>query len=141
MAFGAGIYEYRIVMPMWFGVSRIDRASIVKTDVGRRFWGVVTTIPLTLLTFANLYLSFRSKSGLHTWWTSACIIILAERMATFGYFIPTIIKLANPEKLTDHQALAKASQWKQLNMVRILLNLAGLIAAAMAYTFLARSME
>ncbi len=141
MAFGAGVYEYRIVMPMWFGSWGIDRMAIEKTDVGRKFWGMVTTIPLTLLTFVNLYFALRSTGVLHTWWLSACILILAERIGTFSYFIPTILKLVNTEKLTDHRALKKAEQWKQFNKIRIILNMSGLVASVFAYTLLIEGLK
>lgn len=88
--------------------------SIEKTDVERKFWGMVTTIPLTLLTFANFYFALESTGLLRKLWLTACILILAEKAGTLGYFILTILKLMNSEKLTDHRALNKAEQWKKI---------------------------
>ena len=65
IAFGAGVYEHRVVVSQWVtsspeagahwnpGVARQD-------DTGRRFWGFVTTVPLTLLTLANLFFAWRA---------------------------------------------------------------------------------
>jgi hypothetical protein len=59
IAFGAGLYEQRIVLPQWFSRSsgsgiRVNSEAMRNTDTGRRFWAFVTTVPLTLLTLANL---------------------------------------------------------------------------------------
>ncbi len=58
VAFGAGLYEHRITVPRW--ITSLPEsgahwhADIVRSDdPGRRFWGMVTTVPLTLLTLAN----------------------------------------------------------------------------------------
>ena len=60
VATGAGLYETRNVLPLWFPCSNTGRVSIDKQrieqmDVGRRFWGPVTTVPLTLLTLGSIY--------------------------------------------------------------------------------------
>ena len=59
IAFGAGLYEQRVILPQWFSRSsesgiRVNSAAMRRTDTGRRFWTFVTTVPLTLLTLANL---------------------------------------------------------------------------------------
>jgi hypothetical protein len=69
-------------------------------DSGRKFWGMVTTMPLTLLTFANLYFAAQSPHPAHDWWVAAALITLVERISTFTFFIPTAIKLQNAETLT-----------------------------------------
>ncbi len=52
LALGAGLYEERIVVSRWIrrtsaGASwNADAAR--EDDVGRRFWALVTTLPLTL---------------------------------------------------------------------------------------------
>ena len=59
IAFGAGLYEQRMMLPLWFNRSsesgiRVNSAAMRSTDSGRQFWAFVTTVPLTLLTLANL---------------------------------------------------------------------------------------
>jgi len=59
IAFGAGLYEHRIVLPRWLESGDAGahwNAEAARRDhTGRKFWGFVTTVPLTLLTLANLY--------------------------------------------------------------------------------------
>jgi hypothetical protein len=137
IAFGAGLYEQRIILPLWFDRSsaeniRVNAAAMRSTDTGRRFWAFVTTVPLTLLTLANLALAWQSQGPRHEWWLGAALVTLAERIATFSYFIPTAIKLMRAETLPLEKVAAMASQWLALNRVRAALALAGWLAALKA---------
>ena len=59
IAVGAGLYEQRLVLPLWFVPSpvgpRVDTDAMRRIDSGRRFWAFVTTGPLTLLTLVGLF--------------------------------------------------------------------------------------
>jgi hypothetical protein len=85
IAFGAGLYEARVVVPRWADLPPKDWPN-----TGLLFWVYVTTVPLTLLAFANLMLD---KSVRRNWWLDAVFILLMERLTTFSYFIPTMINL------------------------------------------------
>ena len=64
VAFGAGLYEHRIVLPRWItsqASGRWNAEAALLDDTGRRFWGFVTTVPLTLLTVANLFVAWRLR--------------------------------------------------------------------------------
>lgn len=125
VAFGAGIYEARIVVPLW--TSALPQ-SLRSPDSGRKFWAFVTTGPLTLLTFANLYVAWHTAESRRTYWLSAAFVILAERIFTFVYFIPTVIRLqraTGPRVELDHAA----SRWTRLNYLRNTLTLIGWLAA------------
>ena len=137
IAFGAGLYEQRIILPQWFvrtadSAIRVDGAAIRNTDTGRRFWAFVTTIPLTLLTLANLAVAWQSQGQRHEWWLSAAIITLVERILTFSYFIPTAIQLMRAETFPPAKAEAMASRWTKLNYVRAALGLIAWLAALKA---------
>jgi hypothetical protein len=137
IAFGAGLYEQRIILPQWFvrtpdSVIRVDGAAIRNTDTGRRFWAFVTTIPLTLLTLANLIVAWQSQGQMHEWWLAATAITLVERILTFSYFIPTAIQLMRAETLPSAKVEAMASQWMKLNYVRTSLGLIAWLAALKA---------
>ena len=88
IAFGAGLYEQRIIRPQWFsrlsesGI-RVNSAAMRSTDSGRRFWVFVTTVPLTLLALANLVAAWQSQGPRHEWWLGAAVITLVERITTF----------------------------------------------------------
>lgn len=137
IAFGAGLYEQRIILPQWFSRSSesgilVNSAAMRSTDTGRRFWAFVTTIPLTLLTVANLVVAWRSPGPRHDWWLGAAVITLVERIATFSYFIPTALRLMRAEALPSAKVEAIASQWIALNHVRAALALIGWLAALRA---------
>ena len=50
ISFGAGLYEARVVIPQW-----VNLPPRTWPNTGILFWVYVTTIPLTLLTVANLF--------------------------------------------------------------------------------------
>jgi hypothetical protein len=137
IAFGAGLYEQRIIVPLWFSRSsgssiRVNSAAMRDTDAGRRFWAFVTTVPLTLLTLANLVAGWQSRGPRHGWWLGAAAITLIERIATFSYFIPTALRLMRAEALPAARVEAMAAQWIALNRVRTALALIGWLAALKA---------
>ena len=132
---GAGVYELRIVVPQW--IVQTDTGHVwnadaaMQADTGRRFWVYVTTVPLTLLTLANLVLAVRTRGPLRRWWMSAAVIALADRIFTFSYFIPTLLTLMDTS-LPQTAAVPLALQWQQLDLVRQLLSALALISALIA---------
>jgi hypothetical protein len=137
IAFGAGLYEMRIIVPQWFPTSegsrfRVDSGAMRRTDTGRRFWAYVTTVPLTVLTLASLLVAWQSQGPRRAWWLAAAAITLVERVGTFSYFIPTALKLMHAETLPESTAAAMASRWVHLNSVRAALALLGWVAALKA---------
>jgi len=133
IASGAGLYETVIIIPQWFIKSPtglvIKSEAMRQSDTGRKFWAYVTTIPLTLLTLANLVVAWQSQGPEHYWWLSASLIVLIERIATFTFFIPTAIKLMRDEPSSAFTNKNSASRWVSLNYIRLFLNLIGWIAA------------
>ena len=129
---GAGLYETRIVLPLWFhqapnGNYHVDFNAMRHIDTGRKFWGFVTTVPLTLLTIANLFFAFQSKMPLYGWWISGTFIILFERIGTFAFFIPTAIRLQKGEDLSVSKTTSLVSWWTRLNYIRNALTLVALL--------------
>lgn len=144
VAFGAGIYETRITLPLWFNSPskndlRIDKEMIIKMNVGRRFWGFATTIPLTMLTLIGIIIVFRQHGLLMEFWLAALLIILIERFGTFFYFIPTIIKMTKPEKLSENKQSGMAWHWMRMNNLRLAFNLAGWLLAMVAFILCIKS--
>jgi hypothetical protein len=73
VAFGAGLYESRIVLSQWLSSSGDSvlgwNAEAARRDnTGLRFWVFVTTIPLTLLTLGNLIVAWRAVGSVRGWW-------------------------------------------------------------------------
>ena len=125
-AFGAGLYEARIVVPLWVSA---PPASLRSPDSGRRFWAFVTTMPLTLLTLANLVVAWQAQGPRRTWWLTAVLVILVERGATFGFFIPTMLRLQRDPTPSDTPVRVVLARWTRLNYLRNTLTLVAWIAA------------
>jgi hypothetical protein len=117
---------------------RIDwnAAAAVAANVGLRFWVYVTTVPLTLLTFANLFAALQAVGPARNWWLIAVVAAALDRASTFGYFIPTMLRLTRPDGPTGTNAARLATKWAQLDYVRHGLTLAALVAALRALTLL-----
>ncbi|MEO7858892.1 MAG: DUF1772 domain-containing protein [Nitrospirales bacterium] len=139
IAFGAGSYEQRIIFPQWFSRLpesglRVDSEAMRRTDAGRKFWAYVTTVPLTLLTLTGLSVAWQTQGPRYDWWLAATAITLVERIETFSYFIPTVLKLMRGESLPESRVDTMVSQWARLNYIRASLTLAGWIAALKAFS-------
>lgn len=121
VAFGAGIYEHRIVVSRWItlhddGSGSWSSDAARQDDTGRRFWAVASTVPLTLITLLSLYAAWRADGTLRRWWLAAALAAFVERVFTFSYFIPTMVGLMAAQDLPE--SVATASQWWTLNYVR-----------------------
>jgi hypothetical protein len=132
IAFGAGLYEMRIVVPPWLDSVWKGQAGRFP-DAGPRFWAFVTTGPLTLLTLASLVAAWQTPGARGSWWLGAAVTTLVERVMTFAYFIPTMLKLQRGQIAPESEVKATASQWVKLNYVRAALSLGAWIAALRAF--------
>jgi hypothetical protein len=110
IAFGAGIYEGRVVVRQWE-----DTPPQTWPNTGLQFWVFVTTVPLTLLTLASLVAAWQDQEPRGYWWLGAFAIAVAEQSSTFSYFIPTMIRLMGTEDLPEAEVKASLSQWRRLN--------------------------
>ena len=138
VAFGAGLYEQRIVVPRWMGISPegaryLHPEAMRADDSGRRFWGFVSTGPLSLLTLVNCYFAFVSTGPVRTLWLAACAVTLVERIFTFAFFIPKAIGLMRGDASPTVTALHTAEKWRLLNWLRLLLSLIAWLLALLAY--------
>ncbi|SRR5690606_30296679 len=125
VAFGAGVYESRIQVPQWRTSPPGQWA-----DTGRRFWAFVTTGPLTLLTLASLGLVWGAGGAARDWWLLAISLTVVERIATFAYFIPTMVRLQAAG--AGAQVQQTLGSWATANYVRHALNLAAWLCALQA---------
>ena len=136
VTFGAGIYEHRIVVSRWIKPSENaavtwDADAARQDDTGRRFWALVSTVPLTLLTLVSLYAAWRADGILRVWWLAAAFAAFADRVSTFSYFIPTMVGLMGAPD--SPEAAAIASRWWTLNHVRHAIVLAAWLSALKAF--------
>ncbi len=141
ISLGAGVYESRIVVPQWLvrssdGRTHWNVAAAVAANVGLRFWVYVTTVPLTILTFANLFAALQAVGPARNWWLTAVIAAALDRASTFGYFVPTMLRLTRPDGPTGDDAARLATKWAQLDYIRHGLTLAALVSALFALMLL-----
>jgi hypothetical protein len=136
IAFGAGIYEGRIVVSQWVTVApnamphwNADAAR--RDDTGLPFWVFVTTIPLTLLAVTNLIAAWLASGPARVWWLGAALAALADRAFTFCYFIPRMVRLMNSGD--SPESASAAMQWVRLNYVRHALVLIAWLGALKAF--------
>ena len=140
-AFGAGLYEHRIVVPRWLsaspdGGSHWNAEAACLDDSGRRFWAFVTTLPLTLLALGNLWVAWTMSGPLRWWWLVASGAALADRALTFSYFIPTMVGLMGAPDSSESVAIA--ARWRNLNLLRHAMVLAAWLAALRAFSLFHR---
>jgi hypothetical protein len=129
IALGAGLYEHRVVISQWTGVPPREWPN-----TGRLFWAYVTTGPLTLLTLTGIFSAWTAPEPMRTWYLASVIIVLVERIATFAFFIPTMLRLATMDP--GPQVSSGLKRWLMLNHGRNLLSLAGWLAALRALSLL-----
>lgn len=137
-AFGAGVYEAKIVIPQWTTAAgpgfHWNAEAARRTDPGQKFWAFMTTVPLTLLTLASLIAAWYSVTPRREFWLGAAVAVLVERIATFAYFIPTMVRLQRGTGRPDAADTA-ASRWVSLNYVRTGIYLAAWVMALKALAF------
>ena len=137
-AFGAGLFESRVLVPQWLSGSEQAgyhwNAEAARQDnTGLAFWVYVTTVPLTLLTIGNLIAAWQAAGALRRWWLAAGVAALADRAFTFAYFIPTMVRLMRVESAADPETIAIATQWAQLDYLRHAITLAAWLLALKAF--------
>ena len=123
IACGAGLYEARVVIPGWADIPPKNWPN-----TGLMFWVYVTTVPLTMLTVTNLIAAWMDRGPRRGWWLSAAVVVLLERIATFSYFIPAMIRLTGSE-LAEAEVRAALSQWLLFNHGRHVLTISGWLMA------------
>jgi hypothetical protein len=107
-----------------------------RDNTGLRFWAYVTTGPLTLLTLANLFAAWNASGTIRGWWLAAALAVLADRVLTFSYFIPTMVGLMSAAD--SPTSVTVATRWASLNYVRHALVLGGWLAALKALSLLGK---
>ena len=94
---GAGLYETRIVVPLWSSgvpgtLAAGNAYARVAIDAGMRFWALVTPV-VGLLALATLVTGLRWPHPQLGWRIAACVAELAAFAMTMLYFRPTLERL------------------------------------------------
>lgn len=125
---GAGLYESRIVVPLWAnGVPATLAAgnpfARVAIDAGVRFWAYMTTA-VAILAVAALIFGLRTQPPQRTWQTVATVAELVAVAMTLLYFRPTLIRLfmGHGAGLSTEGIESTVQMWVRLSFVRIALS-------------------
>ena len=136
---GAGIYETRIIVPLW---SDDPPASLTefhaqprKPDSGRRLWIILTPIT-TLISLVNLVLALMNHNG---WWITASAASLVVMVVTFAYFVPELISFAKTAAQPPADVAPRVHRWVALNYVRAVILIAAWLAALQAFSMCSRA--
>ena len=135
---GAGIYEARIVVPLWAsGVPETLAAgnpfARVAIDAGLRFWKYMTSA-VAILALAALVFGLHTPPAERTWRTMAAVAELCVVAMTLLYFRPTLIRLfmGHAEGLSHAAVSSVVRRWVLLSRVRIVVSFGAWLAALAA---------
>ncbi|HJT16013.1 MAG TPA: DUF1772 domain-containing protein, partial [Thermoanaerobaculia bacterium] len=137
---GAGLYEARIVVPLWSrGVPSTlaagDPFGRVAIDAGLRFWKY-TTSAVALLAILALIFGFRVPAPQRAWRMFAALAEIAIVAWTLLYFRPTLVRLfmGHGAGLSAGAIAAIVHRWVAWSYVRIAVSLVAWCAALRALT-------
>ena len=135
---GAGLYETRIVVPLWAGgvpetLAEGNPYGRVAIDAGVRFWAFVTSAAL-ILAIVALASAFWAPVVVRGWLIGAAVIEIVAVAWTLLYFRPTLIRLFmhHGEGMSADRIVSDVQRWVMLNNVRMVIVLVALCAALRA---------
>jgi hypothetical protein len=135
---GAGLYETRVLVPLW---ANAPPQSVVayftnpmRPDSGRRFW-IMLTPTVGIVSLVNLIAAWQSTGPRRAWWlgsSAASVLVVA---ATFGYFVPALLRLARADERSAAEVVRAVRWWVKLNWVRAAVLTGAWLAALRALTY------
>jgi hypothetical protein len=139
---GAGIYETRVVVPLWGDDPPASltafHAQPRKPDSGRRLWMILTPIT-TLISLFNLVLALLSRDAMRGWWIAASAASVFVMAVTFAYFVPELISFARTSAQPPANVAPRVRRWVALNYVRAVTLIAAWLAALQAFSMCSRA--
>ena len=122
---GAGIYEARIVVPLWAGgvpatLAEGNPYARVAIDAGIRFWAYMTSAVALLAVIAFLT-SFGAPAAQRAWRIFATLFELVAVAMTLLYFRPTLVRLflGHGAGVPSAAIIATVHRWVLWSRVRI----------------------
>lgn len=136
IALGAGLYEARVVAPVW-GSALPETAR--SPEALRRFWLFAATVPLTILSLFNFAMALLEHGPWRLWWLFAALLVIAERVATFAYFIPALIHMQRAAPGEPKEIEARFAAWRMRNRLRLGVQAVAWLAALQSLLMAART--
>jgi hypothetical protein len=144
LGLGSGLYEVLVVYPSWKtdptpeGLARRLEES-GQARAGRRLWPFISPVT-ALLAIVNLFLAWHRTGLLRAVWLAAAIAVILKSIATYTYFVPTMIrKLGKAAEMKPEELTRTVRQWTGLSPLRLCLELFGWVAALWAWTLLGQA--
>ena len=135
---GAGIYEARVVVPLWAGgvpdtLAAGNPYARVAIDAGVGFWAYMTSAVAISAVLALIFGLFAPHTG-RLWRTAATLVELCVVAWTLLYFRPTLVRLfmGHGVGLSADQVAASVHRWVTLSRGRIALSFLAWCAALYA---------
>src|SRR5690348_15998113 len=139
---GAGLYEARIVVPLWAGgipetLAEGNPFARVAIGAGMRFWAYVTSVVALLAVLALLF-GLRTPAVQRAWRTFAAIAELGAIAMTLLYFRPTLVRLfmGHGAGLSEAAIHSTVRRWVFWSRFRIALSFIAWCAALRALTLM-----
>jgi hypothetical protein len=137
---GAGVYEARIVVPLWAGgipetLAAGNPYGQVAINAGIHFWAY-TTSAVALCAILALIFGFSTPARQRAWRTTAAVLELGAVAMTLLYFRPTLVRLfmGHGGGLAGAVIASTVSRWVMWSRVRIAVSAAAWCAALQALT-------
>jgi hypothetical protein len=141
---GAGVYEKRVVVPMWASEPSPQSLANRLADSGHtasstRFWPFVSPV-VFLLAITNAVFGWRHRGAGRSWWLTAAFGFVLISIATYAYFVPTMLSMMHgAEEYTPGELERAVAMWTGLSWLRTILAVPIWLAAVKALTLLPRS--
>lgn len=121
---GGGLYEILVIYSGWkHDVHPLTLRGKLESSgmilAAKRFWPIVSPAQ-ALLAVINIVLAWNHPSGARAYWLAAAMAIFINRLITFSYFIPMMIrKIMRPENIEATRLQAIVKQWIALSPLRL----------------------
>lgn len=141
MQLGGGLYESRVVIPLWSADPTPETlsqrlAASGHTAASTRFWPYISPV-VFVLAIINAVIAWRMDGPARAWWLTASLVLIAESVATYGYFVPTILSMMRKSHAFNADELLRTvSIWTSLSSLRLLFAVPALLAGLKALTLL-----
>ena len=141
IAIGGGLYETLAVYPGWSN----DPAPATLPDklrasgqsaASRKFWPFISPT-LLFLSIWNFVLALHASGELKLLWVAAGAGIIAKSIATYAYFVPTMVRKFERSRTQSTNELTKAvRRWTVLSPLRLCIEVPALFCTLWVYAHL-----
>ncbi|GGB12548.1 hypothetical protein [Puia dinghuensis] len=128
LGMGGGLYEILVIYPGWeHNVDPLTlRAKLQSSGqilAAKRFWPIASPAQV-LLSVINIPLAWNHTGGAHVYLLAGAVAVFINRVITFSYFIPVMIrKIMQPETIEAARLQGIVKKWTALSPLRLVFEL------------------